>query len=295
MIKSLLTQCKVHPATWFMVIVLLLNGQWQTLLAYAAALISHETAHIIAAKRKGCTVASMELTPFGAVARIEDLQAITPKEQGFIAAMGPAASLSGVVFGYLTLRWVPRGMLALAMLSIKANLVLLLVNLLPALPLDGGRIILAVASSRWGAQRCARILCNIGMWMGAAMSCLALYVAVKWNVYHLSLILTGCYLAYAAAQCAKTFSAHAIHTLIQKRIHLEKRGALEVYELAVSSKCSIRRFQQMMPAGKYCRAIVVDPNYFKPLATLDEDQLIDALLTDMNMTMEQACGLSKQG
>jgi Zn-dependent protease len=128
---------------------------------FFASLLAHELAHAVLARRAGIRVDGITLWMLGGVARL-DGTAATPGQDLRIAIAGPLVSgLLGIGFGALTF-----GLLALGAppLVIQAaawlagiNLMLGLFNLLPGAPLDGGRIVRALAW-RFGRDRLAASL-----------------------------------------------------------------------------------------------------------------------------------------
>ena len=261
--------------------------------AYLLALISHEGAHMLVAKWLGCQTASMELTPFGAVAKIEDLEGQRYLHQVLIALAGPFSSFCGFLSSVLCLRLIAVAWYPLGLAMTKAHLFLLILNLLPVLPLDGGRVLFAALASSFGAERTARWLSNAGIWMGVAMTVFGLWAALQLHIYNLTIVLTGCYLAYAASCCSSALISQSIHALIDKRTKLEQKGILPVHEIAVSGHLTVRQVCQRMKPGIYYRAVVVDSLALEPLGQLEENQIQEALLTDMNMTLSSVIRLSK--
>ncbi len=128
---------------------------------FFASLLAHELAHSLLARRAGIRVDGITLWMFGGVARL-DGAAATPGQDLRIALAGPVVSgLLGIAFGGLTF-----GLLALnaPIVVVQAaawlagiNVLLALFNLLPGAPLDGGRIVRAVAW-RLGRDRLAASL-----------------------------------------------------------------------------------------------------------------------------------------
>lgn len=120
------------------------------------SLLAHELAHAVVARRNGVAVEGITLWLLGGVARLRD-EARTPGADLRIAVIGPVTSaLLAMVFGLAG--WlgnlVDADELAVAVLVYLAllNLVLALFNLLPAAPLDGGRVLRAVLW-RWRGDR----------------------------------------------------------------------------------------------------------------------------------------------
>ena len=114
---------------------------------YGSVLL-HEASHALMAKRYGFPVNSITLHFLGGMTSIEG-EARKPREEFMIAVVGPLTSLAvGVValgLWFIT----PDGLLELAVASLAgANLLVGLLNLVPGLPLDGGRVLKAAV---WGA------------------------------------------------------------------------------------------------------------------------------------------------
>lgn len=135
------------------------------MLGMFASLILHELSHSVIARSYGLKVGGITLFIFGGVAELEE-EPHDPKSEFLIAIAGPLmslalaalfyglssmAGLTGAVFGYLAL----------------INLVLAVFNLIPAFPLDGGRMLRAVI---WGVTqdllRATRISSRIGSAFG---------------------------------------------------------------------------------------------------------------------------------
>lgn len=121
-------------------------------LAFAVVLylsvLLHEASHAVMAKRYGFPVSSITLHFLGGMTSIE-AEAAKPRQEFAIAVVGPLTSLA-VGVGALGLWFVvPEGLLLLAVEGLAAaNLLVGVLNLVPGLPLDGGRVLKAAV---WGA------------------------------------------------------------------------------------------------------------------------------------------------
>lgn len=144
---------QVHPALVLMGAVALWLGEGETLIAFAPALLLHEAAHLAAAHILGIRVESIELMPFGAAVRMENLWRIRAGQLAAVALAGPAMNLA-ILLSCAALAWARVLPDAWAVLCIKANASILLFNLLPALPLDGGRALFGALNRR--APACGR-------------------------------------------------------------------------------------------------------------------------------------------
>ncbi|HEX4866676.1 MAG TPA: site-2 protease family protein [Acidimicrobiales bacterium] len=151
------------------------------LVALFACVIAHELAHSVVARRYGIPVLEIELLPIGGVSKLERWPD-DPPEALRVAAAGPAASIAlGLTFIALCLLagvslWPPTiyGGGILARLA-WVNLLLAVFNLTPALPLDGGRVLVAVLQPHLGRARATRAAARLGRALGAAMAVIGFF------------------------------------------------------------------------------------------------------------------------
>jgi Zn-dependent protease/CBS domain-containing protein len=135
---------------------------------YLASLLAHELAHSIVATRRGVKVEGITLWLFGGVSRFSS-ESSSPGAQAWITFVGPLTSLLlGVLF--LLAGAVVGGGANSALLSASLawlgyiNILLGVFNLLPAFPLDGGRILQSLIWRGTGDRlRATRIAARIGM------------------------------------------------------------------------------------------------------------------------------------
>ncbi|MFJ9842810.1 site-2 protease family protein [Kitasatospora sp. NPDC101155] len=141
--------------------------------AFYASVLVHELAHTLIALRYGLGVRRIQLQFFGGVSEIEN-EAETPWREFWLAFVGPLLSLVlGGVF-YLALRavelsTVPGVLLTGLMIS---NLVVAAFNLLPGLPLDGGRMLRAVV---WAISGRAMTGTVAAAWVGRVLAIAVLF------------------------------------------------------------------------------------------------------------------------
>jgi len=135
--------------------------------ALFASILFHEFSHALVARRYQIQINGITLFIFGGVAEIED-EAATPKAEFFMAVAGPLASmlLALVFFGLheaLSQAHGNPGLILLFYYLFFSNALLALFNLIPAFPLDGGRIFRSIL---WAFQknydRATRIAARVG-------------------------------------------------------------------------------------------------------------------------------------
>ena len=150
-----------------------LGGVSFLLLLFLCVLL-HEFGHILAARHFGVSTPEVVLLPIGGVSRLERIPE-RPREELLMALAGPAVTLAIAILLILVHGGLPdpmeiltatTGRNLLAQLA-YANITLFVFNLIPAFPLDGGRVLRALLSSRFGHLEGTRIAATIGK--GAAI------------------------------------------------------------------------------------------------------------------------------
>lgn len=135
-----------------------------------ACVVAHEFGHILMARRFGVRTPDVTLLPIGGVARLERIPE-KPSEEFFIAIAGPLVNVA-ITLGLVTLAHantnpehlvaVDDSKIALVDRLAIVNLFLVLFNMIPAFPMDGGRVLRALLASRLGFVRATEVAAAIG-------------------------------------------------------------------------------------------------------------------------------------
>ncbi|MEN9723258.1 MAG: hypothetical protein RJB38_1244 [Pseudomonadota bacterium] len=182
----LASDLKLPPLAWGVVMAALL---------FSSVLI-HELGHVAVALRQGAKVKSITLMMLGGVSDMEEIPQKGAQEFR-LAIIGPVISLalSGLGFALARIPPIP-GAADFFVVSLwfgQVNLALALFNLLPAFPLDGGRVLRSLLSIRFGALKATRLAVRVGT---AFAWTFGIFGLLSFNIL---LMLIGFFL-YAAAQ-----------------------------------------------------------------------------------------------
>ncbi|MFG2462065.1 site-2 protease family protein [Streptomyces sp. NPDC048523] len=136
--------------------------------AFYASVLVHELAHTVAALRFKLPVRRIQLQFFGGVSEIEK-EAETPGREFVLAFVGPLLSLILAGLFYLAMQPVEPGTVPGVLLAglMVSNLIVAAFNLLPGLPLDGGRMLRAVVWKITGRPMTGTVA---AAWVGRALA-----------------------------------------------------------------------------------------------------------------------------
>lgn len=142
----------------------------------------HEFGHVLAARRYGVRTPDIILLPIGGVSRMERIPE-KPSQEFVVALAGPVVSvvIAGCLYLILGGFSVPTSMevqnpdMNILERLAYVNLFLALFNLIPAFPMDGGRILRAVLASRIGYARGTQVAASVGQAVAFGLGLLGLF------------------------------------------------------------------------------------------------------------------------
>jgi len=205
-------------------------------LSILLTLTVHEACHYIACCLMKVKIEQLEITPFGGVMTYKRGSCPHKGIKGvFVNAAGPIGNyllLLCANFAIIQRCIGPQ----LHRFLITSNISMLLLNLLPALPLDGGQIVLCLGYYFFPIAKLIRALSWSGRCLGFSGIMLAAYGLMVYQTFNCTLLIVSIYMMISASKSQKILIAENIYAVIHERLSESTRvQRIEQYRVAAST------------------------------------------------------------
>ena len=254
---------RIHPLFLAAGLVSAFTGDLLLFLAAALAAAEHECAHAFVARRYGFVLDKLVLMPYGAVLS-GDIAGIGKKQELAVLVAGPLAN-AVTALAFVALWWLFPETYPYTEAAASVSFSLFLVNLLPAYPLDGGRILHLLLSPL--GERRANVVCR-AVTLLTASGVLAYFIwtcffDAAWTALVFSVLLAAG--AFGGGRCARmTFSREKSFA----------RG-LEERRVVIAAERTVQDAFRHLREEKYLVLVLFSGGEF--LGELSEEEYLDAV------------------
>ncbi len=233
----------------------------------------HELSHMFAALYYKIGISGFVIMPFGVSLRLKESQICEPMHECAVCAAGPLINIILALVG-LFFRTHNMGETRCVDFFVSSNLAIFLINIIPIVPLDGGRIFRAFLTSKFGfisAAKTANIVSQINIALIGAFGIYVLYV----THFNVSIMLICTFLIFNMSSEKRNNELSVMRQIVYSKKKLAEREMMRVREIAVTKNVSVRRLLKSFSYDCYYIVNVVDDN-MKIRRRLTETQIINA-------------------
>ncbi|MCY6484291.1 M50 family metallopeptidase [Clostridium aestuarii] len=242
----------------------------------------HELVHYLTAKRLGFKGVDIEILPIGTVLKLKKLDEAEPKEDLIISLSGPLSNLFLAFVFYLLNRILPNYYLRLLCTT---NLTLGAFNLIPALPLDGGRILRDILSFRTLYKRANRITVKVSMIIGFFMLS-SFGILFLHGIKNINIGIIGVFIIIISYKEKERIVYLIMGDIIRKKYKFMKKGYIENKSISIYYKKTLLEALSIVDKNKYNIFTVLNSD-MKVINNIYENELIEALKVYGNITIKE--------
>lgn len=263
----------VHPTFLLVLVGYGVLGLAPQALVVFSLVFCHELAHLLTARAYGFRIKGLELFPFGGAAYCDDLFEGRKLEESIMALAGPALNVV-LLFGAQALRWQGLWTGELAEDFVRFNFWLAAFNLIPVLPLDGGRVVRAFFAESFGYVKTTKFLAWSGKWLGLliALFGIVLWGQGKFTEGALTYIILGGFFWYAGSKEIAKAHITFLRQLTRKKEDLLKKGLMRSFWVTVSSDTHLVRIVEQFT-----------PDRFALISLTNQAMGLDKILTETDV------------
>lgn len=268
-------EIRLHPMFCLLVAAAAVSGQMAALTIPFSAILYHEIMHALAAAMMGYPVTLLELLPFGSTARIEGLYEEAPHAELLIALAGPASNVL-MVMALTTVEAYTGLAFPGQEAFVQANLQLALFNLLPFLPMDGGRVLRSLLAGFISLGKATRLAAVMGVIGGILMAAAAL-LGYLGAARRFPMTLLAITVVLSALKAGREAQWLWLRELTGKKNHLMREKTLPIRHIAADGDMMLGQLVSRFLPHRYHMVTVLD-EVCRPIATLSENEVVEALM-----------------
>ncbi|WP_332689927.1 M50 family metallopeptidase [Halalkalibacter lacteus] len=243
--RELARKVKVNPLFWFVVAIGVVTGYFREVLMIFLIVFIHEMGHAFAAHHFKWRIHKIELLPFGGVAEVEDAGNRPFREELIVIIAGPLQHIWMIVSSYCLVHfsfWTSTD----HRIFVWHNLMILFFNLIPILPLDGGRLVQLWCTYRFPYVQALRY----SRWASNGVLLLLIFVSVIWFPYHLNLWVILSFLGITNYLEWKQRHYRFLRFLMARRTSKEKHYMKQSF-LSIRDSIPLREAMKQIKRGHY--------------------------------------------
>ncbi|MGN0108234.1 MAG: site-2 protease family protein [Hominilimicola sp.] len=234
-----------------------------------AVMILHESAHCIAAACIGLKISHITFHPFGVNLKLKNKMVYSLADEIILYISGPLCNAVLALAAVVVCRKYNLELLRMFYIS---NIMLFIMNMLPAVPLDGGIILRKILMYRYGYKQAEKVMRVISIIISGLIMLLGIAVLYKTR-FNFSVLL------FSALLIGNIFTQKEKYNVdfVKELMFHSKKKKDKVRHIIVSEDCDYRSMAEMFNIGSY-NVVYITDNDGKIRDTLTETQIINHIM-----------------
>lgn len=269
----LLKKIKINPLFWFVIGIGILTGYFREVIMIFTIVLIHELGHSVAAQHFNWKIRKIELLPFGGVAEVEEFGNRPLKEEFIVLIAGPLQHIWLIALSYLMLHF---NFMAYTdhQLFITHNLMILLFNLLPIWPLDGGKLMYLFFSTKLSFQKGLMTTLKISIVLLGFFSVMSIYLFP----FHLNLWIVIIFLISSHYFEWKQRN-YAYMRFLMERYYQDYQPFEETTRVCVPGRLTVQEVLRLFRRGVKHK-VIIDDGSFAPKKIIPERVILKAFFEE---------------
>lgn len=252
-------------------------------------IIIHEFAHYIVALILKIKVTQFNIHGFGASLEIEDYDGLDISDEFIVALAGPIANLILAFISYLILK---NYNIIYFKDIMEINITLGLLNLLPAYPLDGAKILRCVLARISLYKSANRFIVYISILVGFLIAILGVILIPK-NLININLIIIGIFIIFISYKDKNKSMYIVLDQLIKKQVRFKNKKYMINQSISVHYKETMLSIISYIEKNKFNTFYVLNDE-MKLLYEIREDEIFEIIKEYGNISLEEYHGKLKE-
>jgi len=241
---------------------------------FAAFLIAaiHESAHILCAKALNVPISHITVFPFGISAKLSEGYIKNSDKEFIISFVGPFSNL--IMFWIFTFLYSIYQEDYLKFCT-DINLAMGSINLIPALPLDGGRMLKSLIAAKYGTIRAFNFMLKLSRILIVLLLTLSVIIIIVTKL-NFSLLLISAFLLQNLTHEQNSLSHHTISEILESNTKINRQSTFPTKTFTAKGSTSASRILKLLSYDYFCIIHVIDNNS-RIYRSLTETEIINAL------------------
>lgn len=243
---------------FFVAIIVLasMGGLYYDIIGCILALCIHEAGHLICGHLMNLSVESVEILPFGGRITIGNLDQVSIETELVTILAGPMANFA---FSFFLLFLLSQDMILPEMGQgiVRYQLMVGLFNMIPALPLDGGRVFMLWLRKNMNFINSIRIASKMGMFLAMTL-CVIVIIGAFHNKYYFNMAIVSILVFFHSYKDYKEAPLLFMKQLVKKKENLNKRKYMQIESIVSVESTSVRDIVYLFSPQKYYMVYVLN-------------------------------------